>query len=194
LSIDTALRLDPALARTHGCARLLREVFMPLFASSFRMVAASLSLVAALALASTIVPGRAHAQGAPATAEAALEPLEIQTASGTHRFSVEVMRDDAQRARGLMFRRYLPADRGMLFDFKREEPISMWMKNTFISLDMIFADRTGRIVSIAQDTEPLSERIIPSGEPAYAVLEVNAGTARRLGIKPGDRLRHPMFR
>jgi len=167
---------------------------MPLFASSFRMVAASLSLVAALALASTIVQGRAHAQSAPATAEAALEPLEIQTASGTHRFSVEVMRDDAQRARGLMFRRYLPADRGMLFDFKREEPISMWMKNTFISLDMIFADRTGRILSIAQDTEPLSERIIPSGGPAYAVLEVNAGTARRLGIKPGDRLRHPMFR
>ena len=167
---------------------------MPHFASSFRMVAASLSLVAALALASIIVPGRAQAQGAPAAVEAALEPLEVQAASGTHRFSVEVMRDDAQRARGLMFRRYLPADRGMLFDFKREEPISMWMKNTFISLDMIFVDRTGRIVSIAQDTEPLSERIIPSGGPAYAVLEVNAGTARRLGIKPGDRLRHPMFR
>lgn len=153
----------------------------------------ALAVLSALALAGPLVRP-AHAQAASSAAESQLETLEIQTASGPHRFSVEVMRDDAQRARGLMFRRFMPADRGMLFDFRREEPISMWMKNTFISLDMIFTDRSGRIVSIAEDTEPLSERIIASGAPAYAVLEVNAGTARRLGLKVGDHLRHGIFK
>ena len=124
----------------------------------------------------------------------ALEALEIVTASGSHQFSVEVMRDDSQRARGLMYRRSMPQDRGMLFDFKREEPISMWMKNTYLSLDMVFVDRSGRVINVAENTEPLSERIIPSGAPAYAVLELNAGSARRIGLKAGDRLRHSMFR
>jgi len=124
----------------------------------------------------------------------ALEPLEIITASGTHRFSVEVMRTDEQRARGLMYRRFMPEDRGMLFDFKREEPVAMWMKNTYLSLDMIFLDRSGKVVNVAEYTEPLSERIIPSAGPVLAVLEVNAGTARRIGLKAGDRLRHPLFK
>jgi uncharacterized membrane protein (UPF0127 family) len=126
--------------------------------------------------------------------EAALEPLEIVTASGTHRFSVEVMRTDEQRARGLMHRRFMPEDRGMLFDFKREEPVAMWMKNTFLSLDMIFIDKAGKVVNVAEHTEPLSERIIPSAAPVLAVLEVNAGTARRIGLKAGDRLHHPLFK
>ena len=82
----------------------------------------------------------------------------------------------------------------MLFDFKREEPVSMWMKNTYLSLDMVFIDRTGRVVNIAENTEPLSERIISSGAPAFAVLELNAGAARSIGLKKGDRLRHPLFR
>ena len=126
--------------------------------------------------------------------EAALEPLEIVTFSGTHRFSVEVMRTDEQRARGLMYRRFMPEDRGMLFDFKREEPVAMWMKNTYLSLDMVFIDKSGRVVNVAENTEPLSERIIPSSGPVLAVLEVNAGTARRIGLKVGDRLRHPLFK
>ncbi len=155
-------------------------------------------LVASLALAGVLLvcatPSIVRAQQAPVAGEAALETLDIETAAGPKHFSVEVMRDDTQRARGLMFRRFLPPERGMLFDFKREEPVAMWMKNTFLSLDMIFVDRTGRIVSIAENTEPLSERIIPSGGPVLAVLEVNAGTAQRLGIKPGDRLRHSLFR
>lgn len=158
----------------------------------------SLALLAALALASSaafaLAPSRALAQAAPASGETALEPLEIVTASGSHKFSVEVMRDDSQRARGLMYRRFMPEDRGMLFDFKREEPVSMWMKNTYLPLDMVFIDRTGRVVNIAENTEPLSERIIPSGAPVTAVLELNAGTARRIGLKAGDRLRHPLFR
>jgi uncharacterized membrane protein (UPF0127 family) len=126
--------------------------------------------------------------------EAALESLEIVTSSGTHRFSVEVMRTDDQRARGLMHRRFMPEDRGMLFDFKREEPVAMWMKNTYLSLDMVFIDKSGKVVNIAENTEPLSERIIPSAGPVLAVLELNAGTARRIGLKPGDRLRHPLFK
>lgn len=122
---------------------------------------------------------------------ASLEPLDIQTARGVHRFQVEVMRSDADRARGLMFRRDLAPDRGMLFEFDREEPIQMWMKNTYLPLDMIFIGTDKRVVSIARDTEPLSERIVSSGKPATAVLEVNAGTAARLGIAPGDRMIFP---
>ncbi len=126
--------------------------------------------------------------------DAALEPLEIVTASGTHRFSVEVMRTDEQRARGLMHRRFMAEDRGMLFDFKREEPVAMWMKNTYLSLDMVFIDKSGKVVNVAENTEPLSERIVPSSGPVLAVLELNAGTARRIGLKPGDRLRHSLFK
>ena len=126
--------------------------------------------------------------------EATLEPLEIATSSGQHSFSVEVMRTDEQRARGLMNRRFMAQDRGMLFDFKREEPVAMWMKNTYLSLDMVFIDKSGNVVNIAENTEPLSERIIPSAGPVLAVLELNAGTARRIGLKPGDRLRHSLFK
>jgi uncharacterized membrane protein (UPF0127 family) len=81
----------------------------------------------------------------------------------------------------------------MLFDFARDSEVSMWMKNTLISLDMIFITRDGRIHRIAENTEPLSERIIPSGGPVRAVLEVIGGTARKLGLAAGDRVAHPMF-
>ena len=126
--------------------------------------------------------------------EAALEPLEITTGSGTHRFSIEVMRTDEQRARGLMYRRYMAPDRGMLFDFKHEAPVAMWMKNTYLSLDMVFIDKAGHVVNVAENTEPLSERIIPSAGPVVAVLELNAGTAQRIGLKNGDQLRHSLFK
>ncbi len=126
-------------------------------------------------------------------AQEGLEPLTIEATGKSHAFQVEVMRTDEQRAKGLMFRRYLAADRGMLFDFKAEQTVTMWMKNTFLPLDMIFIGKDGRIVGVAENTEPMSERVIPSGAPALAVLEVNAGTAARLGLKTGDRVRHPMF-
>ena len=160
---------------------------------SFRPVRLAAAVALGVCFALAIGPSRALAQAAPASGETALEPLEIVTASGPHKFSVEVMRDDNQRARGLMYRRSMPEDRGMLFDFKREEPVAMWMKNTYLPLDMVFIDRTGRVVNVAENTEPLSERIIPSGGPVFAVLEVNAGTARRIGLKVGDRLKHKMF-
>lgn len=123
-----------------------------------------------------------------------LQPLDFETASGTHHFSVEVMETDAQRERGLMFRRYLPPDRGMLFDFKTEQPVMMWMKNTYLPLDMVFISRSGIVASIAKNTEPMSERIIPSGGPVYAVLELNAGTADRIDLKPGDHVVQSMFK
>jgi uncharacterized membrane protein (UPF0127 family) len=130
--------------------------------------------------------------GGPAAAQT-LDKLEIVTSSGVHAFSVELARNDAEREKGLMYRRFMPADRGMLFDFKREEPVMFWMKNTYIPLDMIFISRAGAVTNIAADAEPLSEQLIPSGGPCYAVLEVNAGVAASIGLKPGDRIRHPIF-
>lgn len=134
---------------------------------------------------------RAQAQAQAATSKT--EPLTIATKSGPKRFEVEVMRDDAGRSRGLMFRRHMAADHGMLFDFERDEPVTMWMKNTYLPLDMVFIRPDGTISRIAADTEPLSTAIIPSGSPVIAVLELNAGTAAKLGIKPGDRVEHAMF-
>ena len=122
------------------------------------------------------------------------EPLTIVGGSGRHAFQVEVARNDADRAQGLMFRRNLAPDRGMLFDFGRVQPISMWMQNTYIPLDMIFIRPDGGIARIAENAEPLSTRTIPSGEPVLAVLEVPGGTAARLGLKAGDRVEHPLFK
>ncbi|MBV8567943.1 MAG: DUF192 domain-containing protein [Methylobacteriaceae bacterium] len=130
---------------------------------------------------------------AGACAQDALERLDLVTAGGTHQFAVEVMRTDAQRERGLMFRRFLPQDRGMLFDFETPQPVMMWMKNTILPLDMIFIGKDGRVISIAQNTEPMSERIIPSGGDVLGVLEVNAGTAQKIGLKKGDKVIHPLF-
>jgi uncharacterized protein len=123
----------------------------------------------------------------------AQETLEIVSKSGVQVFSVEVMRTPEDRAKGLMYRRELPEGRGMLFDFSPEQNVSMWMKNTYISLDMIFIRADGRILRIAEKTTPESEAIIPAGGPVRGVLEVIAGTAKRYGIAPGDRVAHPLF-
>lgn len=128
-----------------------------------------------------------------AWAQTALEPLTIKTAKGPVAFQVEVMRTDEERARGLMNRAYLPADRGMLFDFKSPQIATMWMKNTLIPLDMIFIRADGTIANIAENTEPHSLRTIPSSEPVLSVLEINGGLSAKLGIAPGDKVGHPMF-
>jgi len=122
-----------------------------------------------------------------------LDKLEIITASGIHAFSVELASNDAEREKGLMYRRFMPPDRGMLFDFKREEPVMFWMKNTYITLDMIFISRAGVVTNIVANAEPLSERLIPSGGPCYGVLELNGGVAASIGVRPGDKVRHPIF-
>ena len=123
-----------------------------------------------------------------------LQPLEIATKNGVHVFNVELAMTDEQRARGLMFRREVPEGYGMLFDFKTDQEITMWMENTYVSLDMLFIRSDGRIARIAENTEPLSRRMIPSGAPVRAVLELVGGTARKLGIGVGDRVAHPIFR
>ena len=157
----------------------------------------------ACALALSVAAGVGLSSLSPARAEDASEaaPLEkltlvVDAKCGhpvDHVLQVEVMRDEAGRERGLMFRRYLPADRGMLFDFGMEHSVLMWMKNTYIPLDMIFFSRAGVVTHIAENAEPLSEAIISSEGPAYGVLEVNAGYARKIGLKIGDLVRHPMF-
>jgi uncharacterized protein len=124
---------------------------------------------------------------------AELQTLEIASKTGVHAFSVEIVDNDPDRAKGLMYRKELPEGRGMLFDFHRDQDVSFWMENTYISLDMIFIRGDGRILRIAENTEPLSTRMIPSGGPVRAVLEVIAGTARKLGIAPGDRVGHKIF-
>jgi hypothetical protein len=119
--------------------------------------------------------------------------LEIVTKSGVRPFSVELAVTDEERAKGLMFRKEIPEGYGMLFDFKQDQMVTMWMKNTYVSLDMIFIRDDGRIARVAESTEPLSERIIASGSPVRAVLEVVGGTAKKYGIAAGDRVAYPIF-
>ena len=145
---------------------------------------AALPLLAALLF---ILLGRTFAPAAD------LQNLEIVSKSGVHVFSVELAVSDEQRAHGLMERKSVPEGYGMLFKFEPDQVITMWMHNTYVSLDMIFIRSDGRIVSIAENTTPLSDRTISSGAAARACLEVVAGTARKLGIAPGDRVAHPWF-
>lgn len=128
----------------------------------------------------------------PASA-ASFQPLEIVTKNGVQVFSVEMATTEEEKQTGLMYRKELADGKGMLFDFTPEQEVSMWMKNTYISLDMIFIRADGRILRIAENTEPLSTKIISSGGLAKGVLEVPAGTAQKYGIRPGDRVGHPLF-
>lgn len=119
--------------------------------------------------------------------------LTIDTAKGPQRFSIELALSAEEQQQGLMFRRSLPADAGMLFDFGETRPASFWMKNTLIPLDMLFIAADGRVADIHERAVPLSEASIVSKVPVRAVLEVNGGTVSRLGIKPGDLVHHPIF-
>jgi uncharacterized membrane protein (UPF0127 family) len=123
-----------------------------------------------------------------------LETLQIVTANGTHDFHVEIARDEESRARGLMNRRFLPPDGGMLFEFDREAPVAFWMKNTYIPLDMIFISPKGVVTKVVVNAEPLSERAIPSSAPCIAVLELNGGAAAAIGLRVGDAVRHAFFK
>jgi uncharacterized protein len=145
-------------------------------------VAAGL-LIGACAILTQVAPAQAAAQ----------DTLEIVSALGVHAFAVEVVADDAERERGLMFRKELPEGQGMLFDFQHDQPVAFWMHNTYISLDMFFIRGDGRIMRIEESAKPESDRLIPSGAPVRAVLEVIAGTASRLGIKAGDRVAGSIF-
>ncbi|MCW8861471.1 MAG: DUF192 domain-containing protein [Rhodospirillales bacterium] len=123
----------------------------------------------------------------------AYSSLVVETQKGEHLFRVELASSESQRSRGLMFRQSLPSDAGMLFDFGDERPVAMWMKDTPVSLDMIFISGNGLVVGVAENTVPFSTAVIRSPAPARAVLEVNAGTAEGLGIGVGSRVRHNVF-
>jgi hypothetical protein len=126
-------------------------------------------------------------------AGAELETLTIDTADGPVRFSVEIADDEQERSRGLMFRESLADDRGMLFHFQEPEHASFWMRNTVISLDIIFIGVDGRILNIAERTTPYSEDGIPAAGLTRGVLEIRGGRARELGIAAGDRVHHRIF-
>ena len=117
-------------------------------------------------------------------------PLAISSAGKTHTFTVELAVTETQRSQGLMWRRRLAPDRGMLFIYGREQVLQMWMKNTLIPLDMLFINHAGAIVHIHERAVPGSLRTISSTKRARAVLELNGGTVSRLGLRPGDRVLH----
>ena len=121
------------------------------------------------------------------------EPLTIYTDTDEHKFFIELADDDEERRVGLMYRTELAENAGMLFDFGEPQPISMWMKNTLIPLDMAFIDAQGKITRIAANTTPRSLASVRSGSAVVAVLEVNGGTFDRLGVKAGATVAHPMF-
>jgi hypothetical protein len=119
--------------------------------------------------------------------------LTIISATGPHRFKVELAETPAQMTQGLMFRTSLAPDAGMLFDYKQPIAATMWMRNTLIPLDMLFVDAQGRIVNIHERAVPQSLDVIAAAAPVRAVIELNGGTAARLGIAPGDQVVHPIF-
>ena len=149
----------------------------------------SLALAAAVAVTLAVI-------GAPVAACAGalrVEPLTIHTARGPVRFQVEIADTDATRERGLMFRKSLAPDRGMLFDFHEPRLVAFWMKNTLIPLDMLFIDKGGVVVSIAREATPMSETPIPSGAPVVGVLEIAGGGAAAIGAEPGDKVDERIF-
>ncbi|MFN3960603.1 MAG: DUF192 domain-containing protein [Parvularculaceae bacterium] len=165
----------------------MRFEFSPV-SRAFRVMLA----FAALALATGASCAR---DGASSPAAASEEILTIVSGEREHRFRIELARSEEERAQGLMFRTELADDAGMLFDFGPEpRPVSMWMKNTLIPLDMAFIAEGGRIARIAAMTTPRSLASIPSGEDVVAVLEVRGGRFAELGVREGDIVRHPMFR
>ncbi len=147
-----------------------------------------------MALFFVFAAGAASAQG-PLRAEAQQDivfpksELTIRTAGGkTHPFIVELAVDDAQREHGLMFRKQMDPDHGMLFDFGTVRQVSMWMENTVLALDMVFIQPDGTISHIRENAVPFSRDIIDSRGPVKYVLELNAGRTRALGIKIGDKV------
>jgi uncharacterized membrane protein (UPF0127 family) len=117
--------------------------------------------------------------------------LVLKTTTGDHNFTIEVATTDQERALGLMFRRSLPENSGMLFIYDPPQPATMWMKNTLIPLDMVFISAEGKVHRIESNTEPFSTTVIPSEGEVVGVLELNAGEADKIGLKRGDKVVYP---
>lgn len=146
---------------------------------------------AALFVFVALVAGAIEPAGSKA--EMAHKPLKLVTAAGERVLEIEIASTEQEKATGLMFRTSLADDHGMLFPSQTPREASMWMRNTYIPLDMVFINADGTVRRIEVMTEPLSERIIASGGPVLAVLELAGGAAERLGLKPGDKVRYPLF-
>ncbi len=149
----------------------------------------SLLIAALLALAVALAPPAARAQ----LASFGKSELTINTASGKQHFTIEEAKTQPQMMQGLMYRRSMPADAGMLFEYDHPQPVAFWMKNTLIPLDMLFIGADGTVLDIHERAVPLSLDTIGTDKPVLGVLELNGGTVSRLGIKPGDRVDHPLF-
>ena len=147
------------------------------------------------ALVSFTVVHAGDASGTPAAEHRAPheERLELVTASGVHVLDVEVAATPEKQALGLMYRTSLSDTKGMLFPHQEPRELSMWMHNTYIPLDMVFIRADGTVHRIEARAEPLSDRVIGSNGPVLAVLEIAGGNAERLGLRPGDKVRHPAF-
>ena len=122
-----------------------------------------------------------------------VEPLTIVTGKGSTTFSTEIADTDRTRERGLMFRHILPQDQAMLFDFPTPQPVAMWMKNTYMPLDMLFVRQDGTIAAFAQNTVPMSLDTIGVQEPVRGVVELPAGTVKRLDIHRNDHVISHIF-
>lgn len=146
-----------------------------------------------LALAAPLAVAALAARAQEADIQFKRSSLVITTSARDLKFEVELATNDAERARGLMYRKQLGAYEGMLFDFYQEMPVSFWMKNTLIPLDMVFIAGDGTVKHVHANAVPLSTETIPSRFPVRAVLEINGGSAALLGIKPGDKVKHPIF-
>ena len=127
----------------------------------------------------------------PAVADCDPSRVDVRGEGGKARFSVEVADTPAERSLGLMHRDAMPKSAGMLFVYERPQPVSFWMRNTLIPLDMIFADASGVVRKMHENAIPLDETGIDGGEGIQFVLEINGGLAKRLGIEPGSMFRHP---
>ena len=129
----------------------------------------------------------------PAGADAGCSPAvaEFRWDGGSARFAVEMADDDAERARGLMFREKMGAGQGMLFVYPAPQPVAFWMKNTLIPLDMVFLDGAGRVTAVHENAVPGDLTPIPGPADTLMVLEIGGGLARRIGLAPGAALRHP---
>lgn len=146
------------------------------------VTALGLKLLGALLFALLAFPPHAAAQ----TSGMPVGTVTITTASGAHTFKVERAETPEHQSRGLMHRREMKADHGMLFTWPDERNASMWMANTILPLDMVFIKRDGKVHRVHENTVPFSETIIEAGALVLRVLELNAGTAARIGLKPGD--------
>ncbi len=165
---------------------------------AYRLTPRVLRGVLALAL---LTPGlatiaAAYGTGAPSAGVAqtglATVPLTLHTATGKHRYTVEVAQSPQAQETGMMYRRAMPADHGMIFPFATARVLTFWMENTWLPLDLVFIGDDGKVAGIAADAKPMSRDIISSQVPARAVLELNGGEAARIGLRVGDKVSYKL--